>query len=191
MLYHSRAIAESEISRARHAAFQHIVDTYSSEINKVASVWSGLTDVDWAFKPHAKSSPVGEILKHELLSGRRFFAEFLASAEPAAAEVLPAAATVQAYSARLVELAKPRLAHLAEKDEVWWLTQQRFFDCSRERIWIFWRRILRTAHHRTQLSVYLRSLERPVPPTYGPTADVRWQGADPAFTVEAAGREPE
>jgi len=27
-----------------------------------------------------------------------------------------------------------------------------------------------------------------VPATYGPTADVSWQGADPTTTVEAAGR---
>jgi hypothetical protein len=54
---------------------------------------------------------------------------------------------------------------------------------------IFWRRILHTAHHRTQLTVYLRLLNKPVPPTYGPTADITWQGADPTTTLEAAGRQ--
>ena len=44
------------------------------------------------------------------------------------------------------------------------------------------------AHHRGQMTVYLRLLGKPVPATYGPTADVRWQGADPTTTVEAAGR---
>jgi len=34
----------------------------------------------------------------------------------------------------------------------------------------------------------LRLLGKPVPATYGPTADVKWQGADPTTTVEAAGR---
>jgi uncharacterized damage-inducible protein DinB len=48
--------------------------------------------------------------------------------------------------------------------------------------------VLHTAHHRTQLTVYLRLLDRPVPPTYGPTADVTWAGADPTQTAAAAGR---
>ena len=63
-----------------------------------------------------------------------------------------------------------------------------FFGEPRQRVWIFWRRVLHTAHHRTQLSVYLRLLGREVPSTYGPTADVTWQGADPTTTVDAAGR---
>ena len=61
-------------------------------------------------------------------------------------------------------------------------------DVERERAWIFWRRVLHTAHHRTQLTVYLRMMDRAVPSTYGPTADVRWTGADPTTTAAAAGR---
>jgi hypothetical protein len=87
-----------------------------------------------------------------------------------------------------VELARPRLAFLARQEESWWLARARFFDVDRQRIWIFWRRVLHTAHHRTQLTVYLRLLDKPVPPIYGPTADVTWEGADPTLTVEAAGR---
>ena len=88
----------------------------------------------------------------------------------------------------MMELALPRLEFMADRDEAWWLTVVPFFDTRRERIWIFWRRVLHTAHHRTQLTVYLRLLGKPVPATYGPTADVSWQGADPTTTVEAAGR---
>ncbi|MBV6521209.1 MAG: hypothetical protein MNPFHGCM_01341 [Gemmatimonadaceae bacterium] len=33
------------------------------------------------------------------------------------------------------------------------------------------------AHHRGQLTVYLRLLDVPVPPIYGPTADEKWGGA--------------
>ena len=32
------------------------------------------------------------------------------------------------------------------------------------------------------------SMGKPVPATYGPTADVTWQGADPTLSVEAANR---
>ena len=71
------------------------------------------------------------------------------------------------------------LSAAATRDEAWWIENVRFFDVQRERIWIFWRRVLHTAHHRTQLTLYLRLLDQPVPSTYGPTADETWEGADP------------
>lgn len=57
-----------------------------------------------------------------------------------------------------------------------------------ERRWVFWRPVLHTAHHRAQIGVYLRMLENRVPPTYGPTADATWAGADPTTTLDAASR---
>ncbi len=167
---------------------QHAVDTYASEINKISSVWHQFTDAELGYRPHPRSSTAGDIMKHELLSGRRFFGEFLDMPEPTANQVVPAAASVAGYSERLIALAKPRLPFLASQPENWWLEPRPFFDVTRERIWIFWRRILHGAHHRTQLGVYLRLLEKPVPPVYGPTADVTWKGADPTRTVESAGR---
>jgi uncharacterized damage-inducible protein DinB len=95
---------------------------------------------------------------------------------------------VETASARFVDLAKARLEFLAQQDAAWWMTVVPFFDVQRQRIWIFWRRVLHSAHHRTQLTVYLRLLGRSVPSTYGPTADVVWDGADPTHTVEAASR---
>ncbi|HET7102366.1 MAG TPA: hypothetical protein VFJ52_14520, partial [Terriglobia bacterium] len=92
------------------------------------------------------------------------------------------------YTRRLLELALPRLPYFAPKQESWWMETVPFFDIRRQRIWIFWRRVLHTAHHRTQLSLYLRLLDKPVPSSYGPTADVTWEGADPTTSVEAAGR---
>ncbi len=77
----------------------------------------------------------------------------------------------------------PRLWFLAAQPDTWWLARVPFFDVERERLWIFWRRVLHTAHHRTQLTVYLRLLGRPVPATYGPTADVTWSGADPTLVI--------
>ena len=81
-----------------------------------------------------------------------------------------------------------RLPWLAGLSEAEWLENRDFFDVRRERIWIFWRRVLHSAHHRTQLTVYLRLLNNTVPSTYGPTADVTWSGADPTHTVDAAQR---
>jgi uncharacterized damage-inducible protein DinB len=188
MHYPDSAITDDLVPRAAAPAFQHALDTYASETNKVVSVWRGFADADLAYHPHERSSSVGAILKHQLLSERRFFGEFLGSPEPPAAEVVPEPLVVASAIGRLCELAVPRLAFLAGQPDAWWLTRVAFFDVERERAWIVWRRILHTAHHRTQLSVYLRLLGRSVPPTYGPTADASWDGADPTNTVAAAAR---
>lgn len=186
--YPFQVIDAGEIPRASNPPDQHLLDIYASEINKTASVWRGFDDGTLAFKPHPKSTSVGDIFKHELLSGRRFFGEFLGLPEPGAASVVPHPLTVDASIARLAGLARPRLAHLAQSSRAWWDEPVKFFDVERTRVWIFWRRILHTAHHRTQLTVYLRLLDRPVPATYGPSADVTWPGADPTRTVDAARR---
>ena len=188
MNYDWTAIPESAIPRAVHPMFQHLLDTYVSESNKVASTWKQFTDADLAYKPHSRSSSVGDILKHQLLSERRFFGEFLGTPEPVPDHVLPATLTVASVSSRFIELAKARLAFFAAQQQDWWLETVPFFDVTRQRIWIFWRRVLHTAHHRTQLTVFLRLLDREVPSTYGPTADVTWTGADPTNSAAAAGR---
>jgi uncharacterized damage-inducible protein DinB len=188
MNYLWTAIPVGAIPRAANPLFQHMLETYASETNKVASVWREFEDNDLGFKPHPRSMSVGEIFRHQLFSERRFFGEFLGAPEPAPAEVLPAELTVERAIARLVELAQARLPYLAARNADWWMEIAPFFDVQRQRIWIFWRRVLHTAHHRTQLSVTLRLLDRPVPATYGPTADVTWTGADPTRSVEAAGR---
>lgn len=188
MQYRDAAIPESVIPRAKNPLLQHLLDTYASESNKVASIWRQFTDADLKFKPHPRSMTVQEVLKHQLLSERRFFAQFLGTPEIPADQVLPRQFDPANAILRFTELARERLNFFANQTDAWWLEVVPFFDVSRERIWIFWRRVLHTAHHRTQLSVYLRLLDRAVPPTYGPTADATWEGADPTHSVEAASR---
>ena len=103
-------------------------------------------------------------------------------------DVDPSSITVESAVNRYLELARGRFDFFAQQNEPWWMEVVPFFDVERQRIWIFWRRMLHTAHHRTQLTVYLKMLDRKVPSTYGPTADVTWTGADPTYSVEAAGR---
>jgi len=174
-------IAESEIPRAANPLLQHAIETYASEINKTASVFRQFTVTDFAFRPHPRSSTTLEIFRHQLLSERRFFGEFLGSSEADPSRVLPVLETPETFAARLEELARPRLAYLAEQDDAWWMETRPFFDVERQRIWIFWRRVLHSAHHRTQLTVYLRLLGKPVVSIYGPTADFTWKGANPTL----------
>ena len=188
MRYEFRAIEQDEIPLMKVGSLQYVIDTYASETNKVVSTWREFSDSDLGFRPHPKSSTVADILKHQLLSERRFFGEFLGTPEPPSDHILPTSVTIENYCRRIAELAKARFQFLAEQDERWWYAVVPFFDVQRERIWIFLRRILHTAHHRTQLTVYLRLLDKPVPSTYGPTSDVTWTGADPTTSLESAKR---
>ena len=189
MQYEYTAISDAEVPRAANPVFQHLLDTYASETNKVVSLWRQFAPGDMAFRPADRSGSVLEIMKHQLLSERRFFAEFIGlGGEPEAAALIPPELTPAGFCRRSEELCRPRLERMAAREQPWWLETVPFFDVERQRIWIFWRRVLHTAHHRTQLSVYLRLLGKPVPSTYGPTADVTWKGADPTRSVETAGR---
>jgi len=188
MQYAFTAIADSDIPRAVEPVFQHLLDTYASETNKVISVWRSFDPADLTFRPHPKSSTVADILKHQLLSERRFFGEFVGTPEPPATEVLPASLDLDSCMTRMVELARPRLMFFSNQPSSWWLEEVLFFDSRHQRIWVFWRRVLHTCHHRTQLTVYLRLLNKPVLSVYGPTSDQTWEGADPTTSVAAAGR---
>jgi uncharacterized damage-inducible protein DinB len=191
MEYEHQFIPPTALPRARLPLLQHLVDTYASETSKTAGVWTELPDGQLDFRPHQRSSTVRQILVHQILSERRFFAEFIGLREPAVDTLLPPgdAPGVEAYVGRLVALARARLQALAEGDEAFWLAEVPFFDVRRQRIWVFWRRVLHSAHHRAQVGLCLRLLEDRVPPTYGPTADVTWTGADPTVTLDAARRQ--
>jgi uncharacterized damage-inducible protein DinB len=184
MTYKHQFVAPARIPQSVEALFQHVVDTYASETNKTADCWMQFSDEDLAWKPHTKSASVQDIMQHEILSERRFFSEFLGHSEPAATTLLPEQRSVASLTDRFVQLATPRLPWLASLNQEQWLTMRPFFDEQRERIWIFWRRVLHSAHHRTQLTVYLRLLNKPVLSIYGPTADVTWEGATPTTQVQ-------
>jgi uncharacterized damage-inducible protein DinB len=144
------------------------------------------------FKPHEKTNTIRTILVHQLLSERRFFAQLVGTEEPPVEELLRSGEkpAVQAYIDKYVGLVKRRLPQLAAGNTSWWLEQRPFFGgLQRERIWVFWRRVLHTCHHRTQVQTWLRPAgHEPVPAIYGPSGDVKWDEADPTYSVEAAKR---
>ncbi len=192
MHYDFIAIPDAEVPRAVEPAFQHAVTTYASEANKTVSVWQAVPDGLLDFKPHAKVNTIRTILAHQLLSERRFFAEFAGLSERPVEELLPPGEkpAVQAYIEKYVWLAKRRLPQFAAGTAAWWLEERQFFGgLKRERIWVFWRRVLHTCHHRTQVQTCLRLAgHEPVPAIYGPSGDVKWDGSDPTYSLEAAKR---
>src|SRR5256885_2437146 len=125
--YEYRVIPSDEIPRAVDPAFQHMLDVYASETNKVASVWRAFDDGVLDYRPHPKSTTVGEIFKHELLSARRFFGGFLGLPEPDVAAIVPAPMTVEAALARLRDTTRARLPHLAAQTRAWWDAPVTFF----------------------------------------------------------------
>jgi uncharacterized damage-inducible protein DinB len=171
--------------------FQNLVNSYVSEANKTVSMWRAVPDDLLDYKPHEKTNSIRTILVHQLLSERRFFNQFVGTREPAVEELLPAGEKpfVQAYLEKYLWLVRNRLPQLAAGTSEWWLENRPFFGgLERERIWIFWRRVLHTCHHRTQVQSWLRLAGQHVPAIYGPSGDVKWAEADPTYSLEAAKR---
>lgn len=190
MQYDHTAIPDAELPTAGEPLLAHMVSTYASETNKTASMWLATPAEHLDFAPHDKTNSIRKIFEHQILSERRFFAQFVGFAEPPADQLLPAceSPTVQQYVDRYVELAKLRLPQIAGAPPEWWLEEQPFFGFERQRIWTFWRRVLHTCHHRTQVQSWLRLAGAHVPSIYGPSGDVSWDAADPTYSVAAAGR---
>ncbi len=92
-----------------------------------------------------------------------------------------------------------RLKDLQSKSDDWFEEETKFFEVVRSRAWIFTRRIAHTAHHRGQLTAYLRILGKDLYSTYGPSADTgglpqnkaaviyRYQSIDEMISAEETG----
>jgi len=85
--------------------------------------------------------------------------------------VLPAQETRLAFLEHYAAVSEERLASLAGKSERWFEETAQFFEVPRSRAWILVRRFTHSAHHRGQLTAYVRSWGQPLYSTYGPTAD--------------------
>ena len=124
MQYEFVAIPDDEVPQAANRLFQHLVTTYASETNKTISMWRAVPEIFLDFKPHEKTNSIRNIMVHQILSERRFFAQFVGTQEPPVEELLPPGdkPTVQAYIDKYLWLAKQRLPQLAAGTEEWWLT---------------------------------------------------------------------
>jgi uncharacterized damage-inducible protein DinB len=191
MHYEFISIRDDQVPQAADPLFQHLVTTYVSETNKTASVWRAVPDDLLDYRPHERVNTTRAILVHQVLSERRFFAQFVGTDEPPVEQLLPPGErpTVQAYIDQYVGLARRRLPQLAAASAGWWMEERPFFGgLKRQRVWTFWRRVLHTCHHRTQVQTWLRLAGRHVPAIYGPSGDVTWEDADPTNSLEAADR---
>src|SRR5436853_7612037 len=129
MHYDFIAIPDADVPQAVEPVFQHVVTTYTSEANKTVSMWRAVPDDLLDFRPHEKTNPIRTILVHQLLSERRFFAQFVGTDEPPVELLLPPGdkPTVPAYIEKYVGLVKRRLPQLATGTTAWWLDARPFF----------------------------------------------------------------
>jgi hypothetical protein len=84
---------------------------------------------------------------------------------------LPSQETRPAFLDHYAVCSSERLALLGRQAESWFDEPTQFFDVLRSRAWVLTRRFTHSAHHRGQLTTYLRLWGQPLYSTYGPTAD--------------------
>jgi len=131
------------------------------------------------FKPHAKSMPLGKLAPHVAeLAG--FGVTILTTPEfdfaKSTRQRLPFESAEQLVKAFDEGAAKARAALKSTSDEAWKETWKLSFQgkpiFSGSRFLAYREMFLNhLVHHRAQLGVYLRLNDKPLPATYGPSAD--------------------
>jgi uncharacterized damage-inducible protein DinB len=138
-------------------------------------------DVDFAWKPHAKSMSLGRLAGHISETAGEWAVNALAKDKLEMPEgqkyepYIPASkkALLERFDKEVAE-AKAALTKLAPKkwDENWKFVAggKAWINESKYEVWRTWV-LNHLIHHRAQLGVYLRLLGKPIPGTYGPSAD--------------------
>jgi uncharacterized damage-inducible protein DinB len=146
-----------------------LVETYRTERLKTLGVWSQIPDARMRFRPEKRARSPIEHMVHQCVSEDNWMRSMLGIAigHPA----LPADESRQAFVAHYELCSAERLHELAQQPDEWFEQTAKFFDVDRSYAWVLTRRIAHSAHHRGQLTVYLRRWGDALYSTYGPTAD--------------------
>jgi len=150
-------------------SYQFLIDTYETERIKTLSVWSQFAEGDLEFRPAPLARTPHEQMVHQCMSEHLWMTNMLGIAidQPP----LPASETRLDFLRHYAAATSARLSLLRAKPEAWFDETAAFFDVPRTKSWILLRHLTHSAHHRAQLTVYLRLLSRALYSTYGPTAD--------------------
>jgi uncharacterized damage-inducible protein DinB len=164
----NRAKAGAHYGRQRKkgmsSPFAFLVDTYETELLKTLSVWSQFGESELAFRPEPRARTPREHMVHQCVSEDAWMKGMLSVdlARPA----LPSSETRLAFREHYAAAGELRAAALRGREAEWWQAETAFFDARRARAWIFLRRLTHSAHHRGQLTVYLRLLGKPLYSSY-------------------------
>jgi uncharacterized damage-inducible protein DinB len=150
-------------------AFDFFGDTYDTERLKILSVWSQIPDDQMRFRPEPRARSPLEHMVHQCVSEDAWMRNMLGI--DAGLPVLPPEETRLAFIGHYAAVSAVRLAALRQQPDAWFLEPAAFFDVTRSRAWVLLRRFTHSAHHRGQLTAYIREWGQPLFSTYGPTAD--------------------
>lgn len=180
--------------------YSFLVETCRTERLKTLSVWSQIPDDRMQFRPEPRARTPLEHMVHQCMSEDAWMKSMLGIS--VTLPVLPIEETRLAFIDHYAAASGQRLDQLASKPEAWFEETAAFFDVARTRAWILVRRFTHSAHHRGQLTAYLRSWGRALYSTYGPTADTgglakngarviyRHPSVEDLLEQERAGRSP-
>jgi uncharacterized damage-inducible protein DinB len=149
--------------------YDFLNDSYATERQKILGAWAMFRDEDLSWRPAPRARSVHEQMVHQCVSEDAWMKNFLGidlNESP-----LPATETRYEFMTKYADASARRLQSLKNMPDSWFEETARFFDVDRSRAWIFVRRIAHSAHHRGQLTAYLRSIGRELYSTYGPSAD--------------------
>jgi len=149
--------------------YDFLIETYRTERLKTLCVWSQVPDDRMSFRPEARARTPHEQMVHQCVSEDTWMSTMLGivvSLPP-----LPATELRRSFLEHYAAASSERLALLRQKSDAWFDEETTFFDVRRTRAWVMTRRLTHSAHHRGQLTTYLRLWGQPLYSTYGPTAD--------------------
>jgi uncharacterized damage-inducible protein DinB len=149
--------------------YDFLVETYRTERLKTLGVWAQIPDDRMSFRPEPRARTPHEHMVHQCLSEDMWMKNMLGI--DAGASPLPSEEARAQFIAHYAALSAERLAQLASKPDDWFEAETAFFATRRSRAWVLTRRLTHSAHHRGQLTVYVRLWGQALYSTYGPTAD--------------------
>jgi uncharacterized damage-inducible protein DinB len=142
--------------------FDFLADTYDTERLKILTVWSQIPDGQMRFRPEPRARSPLEHMVHQCMSEDGWMKNMLA---------IDVSMTRVAFIEHYAGVSAARLAALRQRPDAWFQEPTPFFDTTRSRAWVLVRRFTHSAHHRGQLTAYMRLWGQPLFSTYGPTAD--------------------
>jgi uncharacterized damage-inducible protein DinB len=151
------------------SSFSFFADTYDTERLKILSVWSQIPDDQMRFRPEPRARSPLEHMVHQCMSEDAWMKNMLGI--DVGLPVLPAQETRPAFIEHYAAVSAARFEALRQQPDAWFLEPTVFFDVTRSRAWVLLRRFTHSAHHRGQLTAYIRMWGQPLFSTYGPTAD--------------------
>lgn len=149
--------------------YDFLLESYETERLKTLSVWSQIPDERMAFRPEPRARTPLEHMVHQCLSEDAWMQAMLGI--HISLPALPPAETRLAFLHHYAACSAERAQVLAGRPDAWFEADADFFATPRSRAWILTRRLTHSAHHRGQLTIYLRLFGSALYSTYGPTAD--------------------